>query len=181
MPDPLDMTFRGAITLETADARFPGPFNYGITLPLAFSADRKSLDVGVFLPITVGPMGTPLGSNTITVSKKAGGRGTFDMASGAIEVRITFHFDHSLPGLLVGDSDLTFLLTTGVVTSPNRKFALTGLPLDEVTGDVTLVGAGAFTGGYLNKTDCAVTVAGTIAPSPTQPQRRTRARTRRAS
>jgi len=157
-------TFTGTATFRIADARFPGPFFQALTLSPVFSADRKSVDMGAFPPISVGPISTPVGNDTITITKKAGGSGSFAMGSGAMQVPITLHFKQSL--LLAGDSDLPLVLTTGTATSPGGAFTLGGTPLNPTTGVVTLVGASAFQGGFLNKIDCSVSITGTVLPSP---------------
>jgi hypothetical protein len=161
----LAATFSGTATLQIADDRFPGPHVVPLAFSPVFSADRKAVDLGPFPPSSVGPMDTPLGSNTITISKKAGGAGSFDSGSGAMQMPLTLRVDHSLPGLLVGDSDLPLVLTTDAATSPAGAFVLTGSPVSP-TGVVTLVAASAFKGGYLGGTDCAVSITGTLLPSP---------------
>jgi hypothetical protein len=99
----------------------------GLTLSPVFRGDRKAGDMGAFPTISVGPISTPLGSNTITVTKKSGGNGGFDLNSGARLVPVTLRFDHSLPDLFVGDSDLPLVLTTGTATSPDEDCSITPL------------------------------------------------------
>jgi hypothetical protein len=157
---------RTTFTIADPDPRIAGPFFQDLNLSPVFAADRKSVDMGTFPRITVVSPGTQLGDDTITITKKAGGSGSFDMGSGHMVVPLTLHFDHSLPDLFVGDSDLRLVLTTGAATSPTGAFSLTGTPLNRTTGLVTLVGASKFVGGYLDPRDCSVSITGTILPSP---------------
>ncbi len=158
-------TFTGTATFRIADPQFTGPFFEALTLSLVFSADRKSVDMGVFPTIRKGPI--PQAANdTITITKKAGGSGSFDMGSGAMQMPLTLHFDHSLPDIFFGDSDLPLVLTTGSTTSPTGAFTLAGTPLNPTTGIVTLVGASRFERGGLAPRDCSISITGTIVPSP---------------
>jgi hypothetical protein len=158
--------FIGIASISIADSRFSGPFTTPINLSPVFSADRKVVDLGSFPPITVGPFhtGTIFGDDTITVTKKQGGIGSFALGSGTIDIPLTLHFDHSL--IVAGDSDLPLNLTTGTETSPARAFTVTGSPLNSTSSVVTLVGASAFKGGFLGGTDASVTITGTVSPSP---------------
>jgi hypothetical protein len=164
----LNVTFTGSATFTTADTRFPGPFPAPLTLTATFSRNRKAVKLGPFPAITVGPFSTPLGMNTITVTQRpqpaGGGSGVFVPASGALTMPIALHFHHSIS--LAGDSDVAFGLTTGNATSPTGIFSPTGTVRDPLTGMIILVGASAFTGGFLGGTDCSITVAGTFSPIP---------------
>jgi hypothetical protein len=158
-----ESAFTGTVSFSTADTRFPGPFLSPLTLTILFVANGTAR-LGPFPTIVVGPFSTPIGSNTITITKTGGGTGMFNKASGSLSMPITLHFDHSLA--LAGDSDVTFGLTTASSTSPSGAFALTGLPLGATTGLIVLVGASRFRGGFLGGTDCSVTLTGTFAPIP---------------
>lgn len=162
----LTAAFTGAATLKIADpdTNIAGPFVRQITASLVFGGNRQTVGISAFPAITVGPFSTMLGSNTMTVKKKSGGSGEFDLASGRMRIPLTLRFDHSL--FLVGDSDLPFVLTTASETSPGGAFTLSGSPLNRDTGAVTLVGASKFVGGYLAPRDCSISIAGTISPSP---------------
>lgn len=164
----LTATFIGAATLRIADpdTKIAGPFVRQITASLIFGGNRQTAGISVFPVITVGPFSTIAGSNTMTVKKKSGGSGGFDLASGGMRIPLTLRFDHSLPNFLVGDSDLPLALTTGSETSPGGAFTLAGSPLSPATGAVTLVGASRFVGGWLAPRDCSISIAGTISPSP---------------
>jgi hypothetical protein len=160
---PIESRFTGTASFSTADTRFTGPFLNEINLTIFFVADGTAR-VGPFPRIVVGPFGTPLGSNTITITMTGGGKGTFNKASGSLSMPITLHFDHSLA--FAGDSDVTFGLTTASSTSPSGAFAMTGIPLNAASGVIALVGASRFRGGFLNGTDCSVMLTGTLVPIP---------------
>jgi hypothetical protein len=161
-------TFTGRAELLTANEDFPGPYNQDLSFSLVFSEDRKEVEVGEFAAISVGPFPIKIFiftyNNTITIDKKVGGKGNFDIQSGDMQIPLTLGFDHSL--FVIGDSDLPFLLTTGVSTSPSGVFTLTGMPLNPTTGEVTLVGASEFVNGEFDKVDCSISIRGTLAPSP---------------
>ena len=161
---PLPAAFVGAATFTIDDSRFPGPFTAPLALTPTFSADRSTVELGPFPSITVGPFATPIGMNTITVTQTRGGSGTFDKSAGTLTMPITLNFDHSLA--VVGDSTVAFNLTTGSSASPSGVFRPTGVPLNRTTGVIVLVAGSRFRGGFLNGTDCSVTITGTLSPLP---------------
>jgi hypothetical protein len=95
--------------------------------------------------------------------------GTFDPApppspkAGEMAIPVTLLFHHSYR--LFRDSDLAMVFTTDKSRSPQGSFDDRGSPM-ESNGKITLVGAGAFTGGVLNGSDASFKLVGVISPPP---------------
>ena len=149
------------LTLTTDRKDFEGPYQRALTFDLNFDAARTAVSVANLSNIVVGPFPTPVGPDTITVSKSSGGDGTFDPTTGALKTEITFLFHHSIA--FAGDSTLPLKLTTGKVLG---KFGQTGKAVDKVTGAVRLVASSAFVDGYLGDVEAGIDIVGTIAPVP---------------
>jgi len=103
----------------------------------------------VSFPTITSIVHTPLGDDTVTVTRTSGGTGAY--ASGHIVLPLALHFAHS--NIFFSDSDLSITLTTDPPGSP-----VTPDPF----GAVTVVGSGIFQGGFLGGSSCNVTVTGTI-------------------
>jgi len=158
-PSKLEGNFEGRMTFRIDDNRFPGPFYKDFNLTLKFSPDLHDVRLA-FPKIKIGPFQTPIGENTITVTQTGGGSGSFDQNSGNMEIPIDLYFDHST--IFAGNSDLSFLLTTGISSSPTGRLYLIGRPWDQKNNIITLVGASHFRGGFLDKTDCSIETHGIL-------------------
>jgi hypothetical protein len=95
--------------------------------------------------------------------------GTFDPtpppspAAGTMAISVSLLFHHSYR--LFRDSDLTMVFTTGESRSPQGFFDEQGSPM-ESDGKITLVSAGAFTGGVLDGSDASFELVGVVSPPP---------------
>jgi hypothetical protein len=154
----------GTASLRIADSRFSGPFFQNVDIPLVFSSDRRSVSMTSLELAPVGPFQTPIGPNTISITKTSGGVGAFSLGAGEIFVPVTLRFDHSIA--LIGGSSLSPNMTTGATSSSTATFNSTGSNLSPLDGSVVLVGAAKFVGGFLGGTNCLVTLSGTVTPSP---------------
>jgi hypothetical protein len=149
---PLQSQFTGTATLTTTYSRAPGPFAEQVSIGLLFSGDRKTVTVDSFPPITTLPFSVGiLGSDTVTITLTGGGTGAFDSATGRMDIVVTLHFHHS--NSLLGDSDLTMMLSTDQGSTLNK-------------GAITIGGSGMFMGGVLGGSTGTLVIAGTISPSP---------------
>jgi hypothetical protein len=90
----------------------------------------------VSFPTITSIVHTPLGDDTVTVTRTSGGTGAY--ASGHIVLPLGLHFAHS--NIFFSDSDLSITLTTDPPGSPVTP---------EPFGAVTVVGSGIFQGGVL--------------------------------
>jgi hypothetical protein len=173
VPFSLVSTFSGSVTLKTANSTAPGPFTFPITFAVAFSGFEGAASLAVTvssLPaLSTGPISTPLGTDVVTVTmKNPPATGTLMTKSGAMGIRISLHFHHSLMIPFDDlDSDLTLVMSTGTETSPGGRFTDTGSPLGAAgPGAIKLVGDGAFQGGFFNANDASLVISGTVAPVP---------------
>ncbi len=147
-------TFYGMVTLTTDSHDYPGPYNSAFTSMLGFSSDQtraELISMGA-VQFTI-PTGTIFGDDTATAALESSGSGTLDESSGNISIpSVAFHVTHSISA--GGEQDLTFdSLST---TAPG------GSPLNQSTGDLTLVGGPAkFHGGALDGTSASVVFKGT--------------------
>jgi hypothetical protein len=154
-PPPLAVTFTGTATITTGASFAPGPFTAGVTLGLLFDGSRTQVFIASFPPVSTQPFSTPVGSNVTTVTKTAGGIGSY--SGGSIVMPLTLHFDESIDiPFFVEDSDLPIMLST----APPSGSAVTP------AGAVTLAGTGNFVGGVLGGFSCTVIISGTITPVP---------------
>ena len=107
-----------------------------------------------FPPLSTPPFDTPYGRNQTTITKTAGGAGTYRDGNGSIP--LTLHFDHSLDlPFFEEDSDISMVLSTDPPGSPVDEF-----------GQVTLAGSGIFKKGFLNGATGTISIVGTISPAP---------------
>jgi hypothetical protein len=152
---PLDTQLDGVSTLTIASSDVSGPITSNISLGLEFAEwAHSTFQITSFPPITVGPVPTRFGGDTVTVTDPALGGGHFDPSTGAGDVTFTLHLHNSL--ILAGDSDVTFTLTT---SNPG------GHPLDASNG-IALAGSSTFSGGALGGSGCTLVVNGTLAARP---------------
>jgi hypothetical protein len=151
--DSLAGAIKGEFQLTTTFNGAAGPFKHPITLPIRI--ENTVISVGSFIIKFTFP--TPLGTNTMTITKARGGTGSY--GAGRIVLPITLRFDQSIdPGFEV-DSMLDLVLSTDPPGS-----AITPGP----NGAVTLVGSGVFTGGVLAASSATIVIVGdsTVAPRP---------------
>ncbi len=174
--DSFEVTFSGTVTIEIdhSNAALRRPRTLPITFALQFSADRRQVRLPRFPAIETAEFDTPYGRNRTTgwrIGRKV--EGTYDPASGQMEVPISFLFDHSLDvPFIEEDSEISFTgenaLTTGEARSPSGVFVRHGSPLDRATREISLVGASVFVGGdkVLGGCDCSLQIAGTLSQLP---------------
>lgn len=167
-PPPLAVVFDGTATMRTTNANAGGPFSKAVQLPfMVRGSSPRQVELSGFPPISVTyPVPAPVNMNTTTVTWKRGGAGTFDPATGRLDMNITLMLAHSVGPPLAGPSDLELMLTTGSVTSPNGILHETGAPRDLASGRIRVVGAGRFVGGFLGADDGSVVLDGTLSPIP---------------
>jgi hypothetical protein len=147
--------------LTTTDPKAGGPFTEPITIGLYFGPGRETVKIIDFPPVVTDPYLTDVGTNVTTVTLASGGSGNTNPTTGVITLGATLKFDHSIDlPFYEEDSTLSLPLTTG--TSGN----MTGSPVNQSTGAVTLVGSGTFKDGYLGGKTGRVTITGTITPIP---------------
>ncbi|MEA2188312.1 MAG: hypothetical protein QOK16_3323 [Solirubrobacteraceae bacterium] len=149
-----------------------------VSLKFVFSGDRTTVEIREWAPIAVGPFAIrnpvpllPPILDTVTVTKKSGAIGLFDLSNGSMSIPITLHFTHS--ALATELNDVPLVLTTGAATSPAGAFNEIGSPLNRSTREIRLVAASRIQGGIvLNGKDCSVVLTGTLTSNPfiTEPQ-----------
>ena len=167
--DDLATTLAATLTFRTTRDGFTDPLQRPISVDIELTDARRRADARRLHPIVLPevPVQTPLGTlkDTITVSRHAGGIGTFDPASGALEIPIELRFRHTIPA---GDSTLKLTLTTGTSVNDPLWNVLTGAAADRSTTPVALrlVAIGSFVGGALDGQRCAIELDGTLDPSP---------------
>lgn len=149
-------TFTGRATLTISNTSKPMPrvFEQEISFPVEFTNCRTVMRIANFTPITPPEYDTAVGRNTTTVNQASGGTGGFNLGTGRVEISITLGFLNT--NRAVGNSTLPLELTTdGGKKDPN-------------TGVLTLVGEGAFSGGYLGSSGSrgSITVTGSFSPRP---------------
>src|SRR5207302_952477 len=118
----------------TANLKVPTVTSQTITQAIAVGLlfhkwDHVVVDVTSF-PNIVKPV--PDQPDTVTVSWKSGGNGTYDPASKQLHLSITLHLHHSFA--FAGDSDITFNLSS---TNPG------GSPLDATGANAVAVAGNA--------------------------------------
>lgn len=164
--NPLAAIFTGTATLRTSYQRAPGPFVDPVTLDLWFGCPRNSVQIVTFPAIVTQPYdtGTIFGTNFTTITMIAGGGGVFNSSSGEMAIPIKLSFDQSIDiPLVIEDSTVDFLLSTGLVASPVGD--VSGSSLDPA-GRITLVGASQFKDGILGGSYCTLVIEGIISPHP---------------
>lgn len=157
-------TFSGRAVMTTSNGNAPGPFTRDISITVAFTNCRRTVQITNPVPIVTDPftIQTPGGArqNITTVTKTGGGNGIFEAGIGRLEITpITLHFEHSLSqklGIFAAPSDLTVNLTTQGAGSKK----------DAASGEITLVGSGQFSGGFLGGSTGNITVTGSFSPHP---------------
>ncbi len=171
-PAPLETRFTGTATFQSSYAQIRGnKLSFPFSIKLSFNANRDAVSILDFPSLTSPPFPvSPLpGENRVTVSMTSNDIGTFDPApppspaAGAMAIPVSLLFHHSYR--LFRDSDLTMVFTTDKSRSPQGFFDEQGSPM-EINGEITLVGAGAFTSGVLNGSDASLELVGVVSPPP---------------
>ncbi len=147
--------FSATATMKTAASEAPGPYQINFATGASFSANRHTVSL-----VNFPALATP----DVTVTLISGGTGTFDPASGNMNIPVTLKFHPS--SSLASDAQITLNLTTGFQTSPHGHFSDHGAPMD-ASGAIVLVGDGTFNGGFpLGGNDGSLVLVGTFAPHP---------------
>ena len=108
---PLELTFYGIATVSLPALSVVQ--KQALQIGVRFSTDHTRVTVIDFPKFTTKPFSTPFGTNRTTVSLASARPGTFDPATGRVELQVTLHLDQSLDVPLVQeDTDVTLTLTT---------------------------------------------------------------------
>jgi hypothetical protein len=188
VPEPLTTSLEGTVTVEIdhGDDRIRGPHSVGFTsgsdpptLRLRFDGDRTTVKVVEMTPVETEPFDTPAGSNTTTVRRVVNeGRtvGSYDDATGHIDLPLDLHFDNSVDVPFVEeDAPVNFDLTTRRVENPVGSYehvTLEGRPVDDdgafaVVGESTFVDtSGTFSMTILGGRDVALVAEGRLSDVP---------------
>jgi hypothetical protein len=164
------VTLTGTATMNLAgDSRLPTSTSQTVTIGALLGTDHSMLTIASLPPLRAS-FGTPLGTNTTTISLRGGGAGSYAPATGVISIPLSLNVSHSIA--FAGSSVASTTLTTGTATSPSGALRGTGSPVSAI-GAVSLVGAGAFIGGWLGGSGIAspssaveylFTITGTFTP-----------------
>lgn len=144
----LNAQFRGRATATTDNSFANGPFSMDILIPVQFSDwDRRFITIKNFPKLEINPGGLA----GVVVSQIGIGSGTFNPELNRITftIRLLFEID------IVNDSEIELYFES---TSP----------LDD-NGNITLLGTGQFTSGFLDDNYCFMELEGTITPHPLTP------------
>jgi hypothetical protein len=172
-------TFTGTASLTTTNSHVPGPYTEQISMALTFNSNQTQFTIGTFPNISgpaVGqpPISTPLGNDTYSLSLTPGipgnGTGSYNSSTGELTLNLTLHLHNSVHILSPGDLDSDFaftgaqMMTTETCFSQDGSLRYTGSRVNPTSGgQVLLVGATKFTGGYLGGSDCGLTINGIVA------------------
>lgn len=155
-------TFSGEATVRTEYLFAPGPYSREFSYDATFSADRTTVSL---VPFPVIEIDTDSVAATITLTE--GGEGSFDPATGVLRVPMTLHFEVKFdPEAAPEATDVEITLSTGEAASPSGALAVAGSPLNATTGEIAVVGASAFKGGFLDGTGCSIAFVGQFSPVP---------------
>jgi hypothetical protein len=155
-PD-LPVTLAASVRMTTTKSEAPGPYNKSITLGLTFlKFEHKTLSITSFPSISVTfDTGTPLGSNTTTITNSSVEPTSVNPANGRMTISLTLHFHQSL--LDGQDSDVSIELST-----ENSG----GSRINRSNRLVILAGTGTFEDGFLDGEDCTLVIRGTLSALP---------------
>jgi hypothetical protein len=151
---PLEITFYGVATMEIPSVNVTQ--QRAMHIGVRFSRDHRHFKVISFPSFTTAAFDTPFGKSTTTVSMSEGGSGTFDPATGRMELQVKLHFDQSLDVPFVQeDADVSLTLTTDAAkpVTQGPLFAEAGL-----TAQSRLMAQGGLN--PLNGKACRVSIAG---------------------
>ena len=155
VPPLLHATLTGTATIEIDHPRAGGPTTIDIVVGLAFSPDRRTVEIES-MPTIDHP--------DATVTQIGGGQGTFDPATGAMAITVELNFQLKTEHPVDRSCPITFDLTTA--SDSSGIFSETGSRLDRQTGRLELVSAAKFTDGFLEPSDALLIVAGVLSPLP---------------
>lgn len=157
---PLETTFEGTAVVSIPDQDVKE--DRAIELGIRFDVSRQHVKITSFPAITTESFDTPFGSTRSTVTLASGGEGTFDPASGSLEIDVTLEFDQSLDVPLINE-DVRARLALST--------AQPGAALDRESGQVSLAASATFdsVGGGVNPLaglDVNVVIKGVFDPVP---------------
>jgi hypothetical protein len=136
----------GTVVLKIDNSLTPKPIRTSVEASLVFSDGNTRVEASV----------APLSDSGVTVTQAGRAVGTFDPATGRLDLPVALHFD--LPDLIFVDSDVSYALTT------ESAGALAGARLNRDTGAIRLVAASRFVGGTLDGSDTTIEIDGFINP-----------------
>lgn len=142
--------FDGNATMTTSHPNARGPFNQSLSLGINLTNCRGMISIAQFPPISV-TFPTPLGDNTTTLSMLSGGSGTFNAATGRIEIPVRLGLTNTIG--LAGMSVIELTLSTENPGASRHSM-----------GRATLTGSGTFRGGFLDGQTGSFVVAGSFTP-----------------
>jgi len=152
-PPPLEAQLAATVTLTTTKPEAPGPYQMPVVIGVILNGARTFISLTSF-PDVATSFDTPVGRNTTTVSRSSGGSGSY--SGGEINIPVTLHFDQSIDLPFIDeDSDLPLVLSTSAPGSPV-----------DAGGQVSLVGTGAFVGGFLAGANGTISIDGRFTPAP---------------
>jgi hypothetical protein len=147
----LSTVFTGTSRFTTTypDANSDDPLTIGVD----FNPARDQVCISKFPPID---------SGRATVTYAGGPLGTFDPATGVLDLTLTLHFDVDAgPFGVAIDEDST--LPISLSTTGDRRAS----PVDRTSGEATLVGTGDFQGGdVLDGYEGTLVLEGRFSPNP---------------
>jgi hypothetical protein len=150
----LNSTFEGTATLTTTHPDAPGPFTVPVSFGLLFDEGcHSNVEITNFPSIDVG-------NGAATVTKVAGGSGTYNPATGAMWLFLTLDVDPS--NALATKSDIPLDLSTENPWGVRLPIVV----LAGSKGHITLTGTGTFQGGHFDGSSGTLVVADTISPHP---------------
>jgi hypothetical protein len=166
---PIICTLSGEFSLRTS-VNFTGePFQQAVSWGFLFNDLRTIADVTTLPDIVfdttalANQIGGPFSdvvfgsSNTTTIKRTGGGRGTYSKPTNNLAIPLTFLLDQSRDALLYEeDSTLSIVLST---SEPS------GSPVSS-TGQVSLAGSGVFSKGILEGITTTIIVQGRFTPTP---------------
>jgi hypothetical protein len=161
-PPPSTATFSGDAVLTTdivltdpADPSARGPFHKHLDLTLQFAECGRAVRVGSFTPFDTDPFQANGVEDVINVSSVGTGVGTFDPATGRLDLPVRLHFADR--ALQIPSSEVSLAMSTATM----RGTAWSG------GGRAALVGTGQFERGwFFNGRHCELTVDGTLTRNP---------------
>lgn len=146
----LPAVFSGSATMSTSHPNARGPFTERITLDVNAANCRETLSITRF-PGVSATFPTPVGDNTATITLIGGGTGSFNAATGRLEVPVRLRLANT--NAFGGVSTIEMTLSTEAAGAARYR-----------AGAVTLIGSGVFRGGFLDGQTGTFTINGVFAP-----------------
>jgi hypothetical protein len=161
-PPPPDFmsNLTAVVTIRTDNGRASGPFTTNFARAIGFSADRtRVLLFGLFFDVGQG----------ITIQQAGGGNGTFDAATGAMSIPISFQLH--IPQIPFDDPNAKAdFPSPGLTTEAEVNvgpFSGQGTRLNRNTGQLVLVGTSTVSDNlFVNGTHVEVRLTGVVNPVP---------------